>query len=413
MSLADLGGIEMQSDHDRKTPKRRTFRDRASRLLRPHLLFIREARASDAAPEIAGVLEDEGQFRSAGQVAVDIICCGMYRACSTWQYEVIAHIVERHVGGTRLGYLTAAQYRNLDRDLAADNHQTGRSARVLKSHEGGRVFAQALAAGNAVGVYAFRDVRDVVFSLAHKRKLSFEQLLRQGMIHQILANDRFWSRCPNLLVQRYEDLLRKPIAGVLALARHIGVNLDHSEAELIAREYSQDANRARTAALRHRLHEGGIDLDRAGNAQICDATTLLHWNHMRDPDSCWRSEATAEQEAILNRLCGRWLVDHGYERRASGGWWSSIVGSSPHLSLRATLDIMIGRLNYAVRNTSLRFPVAVFWLKRLLGMTTDEANGAIAWSEKGGGNSGPGRESSATESSARSPVAERATRAPR
>jgi hypothetical protein len=334
----------------------------------------------------------------------------MYRACSTWQYEVIAHIVERHFGGARLGYLTAAQYRNLDRDLGSDNRQQGPSPRVFKSHEGDRVFARALAARQAVGVYAFRDVRDVVFSLAHKRKLTFEQLLRQGMIHQILSNDRFWSRGPNVLVQRYEDLLKKPTAGVHALARHIGVNLDHAEAELIAREYSQESNRARTAALRHRLHEAGVDLDGAGNAQICDATTLLHWNHMRDPDSCWRSEATAEQQMILNRLCGRWLVDHGYERGASRAWWSSLALAGPHLSLRARLDVVVGWLNYVVRNASLRFPAAAFRVKRMLGMATDEATGATAWSEPGGANSRSRRQPGAKESQARSPVEERAAR---
>ena len=38
----------------------------------------------------------------------DVICGGMYRACSTWQYEVVGHLVERHLRGQRLGYLTGA-----------------------------------------------------------------------------------------------------------------------------------------------------------------------------------------------------------------------------------------------------------------------------------------------------------------
>src|SRR5947209_10846769 len=106
---------------------------------------------------------------------MDVLCVGMYRACSTWQYEVIAHLLERHRGGERLGYVDGEQYAALDRRAGTG---TGAGWRVLKSHEGHRSFARALAGGRAVAVYAYRDVRDVVFSLMHKRGIRFEQLVR-------------------------------------------------------------------------------------------------------------------------------------------------------------------------------------------------------------------------------------------
>ena len=135
--------------------------------------------------------------------AVDVICCGMYRACSTWQYEVVTHLLEHHRDGQRLGYLTGEQFEKLVRLQTAKNGSLAKTRwRVFKSHEGNRRFAGSLAQGRAIAVYAYRDVRDVVFSLMHKRGLSFEQLLRQGMIHQVLANDRFWTHQPNVLIQR-------------------------------------------------------------------------------------------------------------------------------------------------------------------------------------------------------------------
>ena len=84
---------------------------------------------------------------------------------------------------------------------------------MIKAHEGERAMARELTGGRARALYAYRDVRDVVFSLMHKRGKTFEQILRQGMIHQILANDRFWMAQPNVLVQRYEDLIAEPAAG--------------------------------------------------------------------------------------------------------------------------------------------------------------------------------------------------------
>ena len=136
----------------------------------------------------------------------DIICAGMYRACSTWQYEVVGHLVENHLKGRRLGYVSGESYETLER-LGPGRIPRGGSTpwRVLKSHEGARSFSRALESGQALAVYVYRDLRDVIFSLIHKRGTSFRQLLRQGMIHQLLANDRFWRRQSRVLVQRYEE----------------------------------------------------------------------------------------------------------------------------------------------------------------------------------------------------------------
>src|SRR3954453_16497913 len=127
-----------------------------------------------------------------------VLCAGMYRACSTWQYEVIAHLLERHRDGGRLGYFPGEEFAPR---YTADRDTSGWG--VLKSHEGDQSFTRAIRDGRALAVYAHRDVRDVVFSLMHKRGVSFEQRVRQGMIRQILVNDRFWSRQPGVFVQRY------------------------------------------------------------------------------------------------------------------------------------------------------------------------------------------------------------------
>ena len=150
----------------------------------------------------------------------------MYRACSTWQYEVVAHLVEERLQGERLGYLSAECYAAADDSTSLIPERGGRGRgrqvwRALKSHEGGRSFARALRSGRALAVYAFRDLRDVVLSLMRKRAVSFQELLRQGMIHQLLANDAFWRAQPRVLIQRYEDLIVDPVAGVLQIARHL------------------------------------------------------------------------------------------------------------------------------------------------------------------------------------------------
>ena len=309
----------------------------------------------------------------------------MYRACSTWQYEVVAHLLERRVEGRRLGYLTGDQYKDLVRDHAEGAAiPLGTGWRVLKSHEGDRSFSRALAEGRALAVYAFRDVRDVVFSLMHKRGLTFEQLLRQGMIHQVLANDRFWRRQTGVLIQRYEAILSDPVGGVRALADHLEIDLEDGEAEHIANEYSLESNKARTEALRRRLEQVGVDLNEAANAQICDSTTLLHWNHVRSGGSgSWYAEATPRQRLILRRLCGRWLKERNYPLIPTGS--DSGVARDTSISLRDRFrieaDLIVGRLNYQVRAASQRFPRLALNVKRLLGIPTPPQVGATVFSD--------------------------------
>ena len=93
--------------------------DLASRLLRPHWPFpsIAGARAS---AEPSDRHDDAIGETETSRGPVDVMCAGMYRACSTWQYEVVAHLLERRCDGRRLGYLTGEQYARLVRSEAAE-----------------------------------------------------------------------------------------------------------------------------------------------------------------------------------------------------------------------------------------------------------------------------------------------------
>lgn len=352
-------------DHDETSKGGSSRRDPASRILRPRWIFRRAI--GDRAEHEAGSVH----VAAANSGAVDVICCGMYRACSTWQYEVAVHLVETKLAGERLGYLSGEEYQA--RASTGTDH-----VRVFKSHDAAAALGRALDQGRAIGLYAYRDLRDVVFSLMHKRGLSFRGLVRQGMIQRILANDRYWRRRPGVLVQRYEDLLSEPAAGVEAIAGRLGIELEPGEAERIAGEYSREANRSRTRALAHRLHEAGVDLQSASSAQICDPGTLLHWNHLREAgDGAWRVLATPRQLAILDRMCGKWLEEHGYARERG----STAIDSRERI--KDECDLAIGWARFVMGSMAARLPGAARFLKKVLRVS--DAAGATNWTE------GPGR----------------------
>jgi Sulfotransferase domain len=370
------------NEKDQDTQSLATRLDPAGRLFRPHWILFRAVRSLAPRPVPDGGIAAETDGGNLTPLPCDVICGGMYRACSTWQYEVVAHLITNYQGGKRLGYLTGEQYASVIQSDASsrreDPLQTGQW-RVVKTHEGDQSFARALADKHAVAVYVHRDVREVVFSLMHKRGMTFERLLRQGMIHQILANDRFWMAQPDVLIQRYDDLVADPTRGVMELASHLGIRLDACEADQIAGEYSHESNRARTEALRRRLQEAGIDLANAANAQICDPTTLLHWNHIREGRSnSWSTLANNQHRAVLGRLCGRWLRARGYSP-------TTIDAGQANISLRERLsieiDLIVGGATFLIRSASQRWPRTARSIKRILGVPVDAQTGATAWAD--------------------------------
>jgi hypothetical protein len=241
-----------------------------------------------------------------------ILCAGMQRSASTWQYDVICHLVERHCGGQRVGFIQNGE--EFEKTLQAESGDN--AWRVLKTHQRHPCYAALLGTGRAVAVYSYRDLRDVAFSLAHKCACSFEEVVeRRGGLHNCLADDQFWTSQPGILVQRYEHLVADPIAGVETIAAHLGISLEPNEATAVAEEYSLRANTWRAVELKQRLLGEGVNLEDPTNTHCNDDRTLLHWNHIRDGAAGgWRAQATPRQIALLAAICGRWLKERGYER---------------------------------------------------------------------------------------------------
>jgi hypothetical protein len=241
----------------------------------------------------------------------------MYRACSTWQYEVLSHLVETRLGGKRLGFVDGEGFARL-RAVTTSSPNLG----ILKFHDADPAFAEALADGQAVAVYSCRDLRDVVFSFMHKSQLGFEELVGNRFVQRLLRNDRFWRAQPATLVQRYEAIQTDEVRGVRELAGQIGIVLSTAAAAVLADEFSWGSNLRRTQEIRRRAEADGLDLTDRENANRQDPVTLLHWNHLREtPGASWRDLATASQRETLAYLCGNWLIDHGYERDM--GWVSA------------------------------------------------------------------------------------------
>jgi hypothetical protein len=240
-----------------------------------------------------------------------VLCAGMQRSASTWQYDVVSHLVEHHRDGRRLGFFETGQ--EFEQYLLS--HSDFISPCVMKTHRADASYVELLREGRAVAVYSYRDLRDVAFSLAHKCACSFTEVVeRRGGLHDCLEDDRFWTAQPRTLVQRYEDLSSDPVGGINAIASHLGIPLEVGEAEAVAEQFCLRANTRRAATLKQQLTDSGVDLEDSANAHRHDGLTLLHWNHIREGKvGGWREQATPRQIALLAAVCGSWLRERGYE----------------------------------------------------------------------------------------------------
>ena len=152
------------------------------------------------------------------------------------------------------------------------------------------------------------------------------------------------------------------------------------EAAAIAEEYSLASNRTRIETLRRQLLEAGIDLHDPANHQICDSTTLLHWNHLRPGRAgSWQADATPDQRALMRRICDPWLLANGY--KTTSVLESSDRGHPAENVEKACYghDLKIGRIVFLLRTTTGRYPRATRGLKRLLGIRDQNLGTMIAW----------------------------------
>ncbi len=315
-----------------------------------------------------------------------VLCVGMYRACSTWQYGVAGQLLERFRGAQRLGFVDGGRF--------ATEFESGLEPSawgVLKAHDAHEHYANLLADGRALAIYSHRDLRDVAFSWMHKTGTSFDEVVSSGFFDRCLRNDRFWRLQPGMLLQTYEDLIADPVRGVAEIAAHLGLPLEAGEAESIADSLSFEANQQRTVDLANRLVASGIPLNSKDQDRY-DPASLLHWNHLRSGKvGDWREKATPEQRAILGRICGSWLIEHGYEvddAWSPDGWGSSTPAGQPEprISFAANgEDIVLDRLFQGQIGTFIDIGAAhprannktyYFYLRGWRGVNLEPASGA-------------------------------------
>ncbi len=234
-----------------------------------------------------------------------VLCTGVFSSGLDWRFAVASYLVESGGRGEGAGVCRPD-------DLPLAEHRPDR-LKVLKWDRPGSRSAALLAEGQAVALYGYRDLRDVVVAWLRGEAGTFEELIERGdFVQRCLDSDRFWRSRQNVLVQAYETTVVKPVATILDIARHLRLwRWGPEEASYLARRFPPATD------------DGG--------------------------PGTWRNVLTPPQREVLADLCGDWLIQRGYERDYR--WVQEDEASMPFASTAPTsIQAQAPRLRVLVVN---------------------------------------------------------------
>ncbi|HID98313.1 MAG TPA: FkbM family methyltransferase, partial [Thermodesulfobacteriaceae bacterium] len=230
-----------------------------------------------------------------------IFCCGMIRAGSTLQYQVVAHLVEKAGLGRRAGYFTRESFSDFFHTVKTEDGWN-----VVKMHDYFELVRLLLAEDKARAFYSFRDIRDVAVSSMRKFGMSFEELMEKEWLNHAIATGEKWRSCSNILVSKYEDLVRNPGREFCRMARHIGIELSEEYRDHLVGEYSLERQRQRIEELNR---ENLVVQDE----MLYDDFSQLHVDHIHKGEiGGWKNILSHREAEILSLRYRDWLCENGY-----------------------------------------------------------------------------------------------------
>lgn len=232
-----------------------------------------------------------------------IFCCGMLRSGSTLQYQLTAELAESANIGKRLGYVDRHDFLQMSEKENSDNNML-----VVKCHSFLPEAKGLIKDGKAKAIYVYRDVRDVIVSFMNVTGMSFVRILRQGYLETILSDYYKWSSTGDILISKYEEMVKEIHKETLRIANYLGISIDESRAIEFSQKFNiqQQKERIREVSYESIYREYGRE-------DAPEPHSLLKKDHIRSgkPEQ-WRQALSGFQIAMIESIAYDWLNEQGY-----------------------------------------------------------------------------------------------------
>lgn len=237
----------------------------------------------------------------------------MYRSASTLQFQIASHLVQTADRGQQVGWIDA--YRFAETQSIYSNQATADAPmKVVKVHTCTESIAAEFTQSNAIGIYTFRDLRDVYASYLKQRQKSFEELWQEELVENCLTNYAKWTSLPRVLVSQYEQIISDLVTEVSRIASHLGIALSQSECQAIANDYTFTNQQVRVQKFREQLLQQALDSnDHRDIVDYHDEESLLHMNHLDSGQvGRWQTELSSQQVDRIEASVKQWCEANGY-----------------------------------------------------------------------------------------------------
>jgi hypothetical protein len=247
-----------------------------------------------------------------------VLCVGLKSSASTWVFNVVVEILRASRGDISQMSRTVSPGAAFEPGGVMSFYSDAIEAfpegaehagyLVIKTHKPARSLRYLAGAGGAKVLISVREPRDAVASLMQRFDLPFETVLRDFKLsaQHIIAI----ARGRPFLLLRYEDRFYENLEGVASVAKFLGVRLNRSKIELIARELS-----AEEIALKiEQLKADGV-LGPRPDANEFDRRTHLHAGHLGDGSIGKHAALTLQQQDSVLLALRDFCRTFGYSAR--------------------------------------------------------------------------------------------------
>lgn len=238
-----------------------------------------------------------------------VFCGGMFRSASTLQFQITARLVKDAGLGEQIGWIDAYRFTETQQRYANVS-----GLKVVKVHVCPEPIQAEFLRQNALGLYSFRDIRDVFASYMKQRQKPFPFLWQEGFLETCLENYKIWTGLPNLLVSTYQDLTENLPQEVQRIAQHLQLKISPADCEAIAADYSLESQQQRIEKFRNQLLQTPLDPnDHREIVDYHDEATLLHMNHIDSAKSGrWQTDLSAAEVRLLEQTVQDWCTRNHY-----------------------------------------------------------------------------------------------------
>jgi hypothetical protein len=244
-----------------------------------------------------------------------VVCNGMMRAGSTLQYNLARALVGKLGLGTGEGYFESGEFSALEERL--NQWVEDEAFHVVKMHALHPRVADMSTGGSMRVCYVYRDIRDVAASAKRIWGMRGPKLLQS--LEEAIETFYEVTSIPNVLSQKYEDLVGDLAGAITELALFLGSEVPANVISSVVEECSVDSAKVLTDDMRRRpfVRLRGL-LRRLGFSAkaVYDRDTLLHPDHIsksRGESGIWRQILDQEESDTVSERYAGWLAKQGYE----------------------------------------------------------------------------------------------------